>query len=570
MKNAEEEIYTLYKHKNYSNAKFITSCMMLKDKKYELIMQIIEYECGNFSRSLLFLTKTYTSLFFEALALEKLKEHNKAICALNKIIENKYGIEPIFDSRLNELVLTKKIECVYELLGDIYKEICDSKKAKKMYKKAFEENYFLKKSFFNLQRKKLENLAYEEKLLLPNLSLAKFNGGADFNDIVQNELDKKIDIPYSNLELKENNVSNLVDAQFKNLEERFYLNESTLLESDSFNYSNIQTQIFFEDLRKKEETKENEFLAMPVENIIQNFYNDLQEYQENLKKYKNISPGFGTYFLKEYGTFLAESGNTDEAIEIFETIITNEKIYLTRMDVYSSLLYKKKEKEKLANLSRKLLKHYFNSSITWAVLGNYYSLNNNTKKSISCLEKSMYIRLNFYTVNLIGHEYIQKQEFEQAKSFFNLSLLLEPDNYNALVGLGISHFNTQHPEAGLFYLKRAITLVPNNIFIRYILIKCTLKEEMYEVCISAIEDSFKFRVNKTKDHRLVILSKFLKNLDREFNDTENMILIKFSEVCLRMRMVKVAKEILSLVKNEDNAYKRVMMEISIEENRIKE
>ncbi|RVD91424.1 nuclear scaffolding protein, partial [Tubulinosema ratisbonensis] len=568
-------IYSLYRHKNFSTAKFILSCATLKDKKYELIMQIIEYDSGNFSRSLLFCTKTYTSLFYEALACYKLKEYNKAISALDKILEKKYVIEPVYESKLNELVLQLKIELVYELLGDVYKEMCDIKKASKMYKNAFEENFYLKNSYFNLQKSKQESFTYPEKKYTPSLNLAKFYGG-DFDDIVQNDLNKKIDIPYANLELKENNVSNLVDSQFKNLEDKFWVSETSLIENDSGNLSNIQTQLFFEDLKRSESKMNQEckikddFLVSPVENIIKNFYNDLQEYSENFLKYKSISPGFGTYFLKEYATFLAELGQTNEAIEIFDYILANEKIYEKRMDVYSSLLYKKRDKDKLANISRKSLRHYFDSSITWTVLGNYYSLNNNTRKALSCLEKSLYIKYNFYTVNLVGHEYIHKKEFERAKGYFYLSLLLEPDNYNALVGLGISHFHTQQPEAGLFYLKKAISLVPVNIFIRYILIKCTLKEEMYEECILALEDTFKIKGNKSKENRLITLCNHLLSCKREFNEYEEMIFIKIAELCLKLKLVKLAKEIISLVKSEDNSFKRVMMDISVEENRIKE
>ncbi|KCZ74722.1 hypothetical protein H311_04310, partial [Anncaliia algerae PRA109] len=320
MENLEEEVYSLFKHKNFTNAKFLVSCLMIKDRKYEIIMQILEYESGNYSRSLIFSTQTYTSLFYEALAYKKISENTKAVNALNKILDNKLANECLFDSKLNELILNRKIENVYELLGDIYKETCESNKSKKMYKKAFDENFILKKSFLHLQQKKLESINHEEKLILPNISMAKFNGG-DFTLVVQNELDKKIDIPYATLELKENNISNFVEAHYKNMEDRFCINDTNLTESDTLNYSNLQTHLFFDDLRRNNEDIRNiEVCNTSLLTMIKNFYSDLQSFGDNFEKYKKISPGFGTYYLQEYATFLAENGKTNEAIEVFDLI----------------------------------------------------------------------------------------------------------------------------------------------------------------------------------------------------------------------------------------------------------
>ncbi|KCZ77755.1 hypothetical protein H311_01229, partial [Anncaliia algerae PRA109] len=127
----------------------------------------------------------------------------------------------------------------------------------------------------------------------------------------------------------------------------------------------------------------------------------------------------------------------------------------------------------------------------------------------------------------------------------------------------------QHPEAGIFYMKRAISLVPQNLFIRYILIKCTIKEEMYEESISALEDTFKFRSNKDKERRLDTLIKYLLKLNRVFDEYEEIILLKMSELCLKLKMIKEAKDILFLVKNENEGYKKVLLEINIKENRTK-
>lgn len=554
MAKIEDEIVNLYRHRSFVNARFTLSALVLRSKKYNIVMQIVEYESGNFVRSLQFVTRTYTSRYYEALAYREIGELRKALATLHGILDDEIADQEPFGNSLDTFLLRSSMDVIFELLGEIYQNVGEKEKSLRFYKKAVTLNKNSYKSFIQLFVEKAENTKVKkgplektgfvaEKVKGQKTVVSRLKAGSNIDAVVDSELEKVIETPFLGNDSKENECLKTYFIEMKN---------GTGTTEESFKKRLLERT---DDAPLRVGSDEHDDA---IDNIVSSFYADLRDPETHVEKYKAMCPGIGSYFLAEVATLFSEEERIDDSLVLFEFVRRKERVFTYNMDVYSTILYRKQEKDKLALLSRDLLKYSYHSNITWSVLGNYYSLMGDNTRSILCLKRSLEMHMSCYTAALIGHEYYHKKDLEQAQSYFNLSLLLCGRNYNALVGLGLSYFSLGQPDNGIFYIRKAIQMNPKNLMIKYILVKYALRAENHSESLATLEDVFKNRpVGTTKEKRALGLYAHISTLKRGFSEVEEMMLMELCMMLVDMRQHRKAEVVLNMVQCRSPSYQKV-------------
>eukprot|EP00866_Antonospora_locustae_P000920 jgi/Antlo1/920/2436 len=561
MSRTENEMIALYRHKCYEDLRFLLSITILQNKKYSLVMQVIEYEAGNYARSLQFVSHTYTSRYYEALAYRDMKEYGKAAAVLHSILDEESPTEEMFHSLLDVFVLERREDIVCELLGDIYQNLGEKEQSLKFYRKSFSLNKNSYRSFMQLFMEKGDSHRHKipedkvtlagERIKAQRARVGKMKNGA-FDAVVDSELEKMIDGPFVSGDFKEN--------------EHFRLAEK---ESCRYEPEEVFKRRLLEDVHRDgalgskatergPKTPGTRDFYEAVDDVVVSFYSDIKNPEAHIEKYKHMCPGVGAYFLAELAVAFSEEERISESLSLFEFVRKRERGFVHNIDVYSTILYRRGERDRLALLCRDLLKYNYNSSVTWSVLGNYYSLMGDNTRSILCLRKSLDISMNYYTAALIGHEYYHKKDLELAQSYFNLSLLLCSRNYNALVGLGLTYFSLNQPGNAVFFIHRAIQASPKNLMIRYILIKYALRAENYNEVLSAMEDVFKFKATDIcMEKRASGLYNFLVKQKVHFSEIEEMMLMEFAIMLVELKQPEKAEELIKIVESRPLVYYKI-------------
>lgn len=561
MSRVENEMMALYRHKCYEDLRFLLSITVLQNKKYNLIMQVIEYEAGNYARSLQFVTHTYTSRYYEALAHRDMREYGKAAAVLHSILDEEPPAQEMFHSLLDVFVLERREDLVCELLGDIYQNLGEKEQSLRFYRRSFSQNKKSYRSFMQLFVEKGEGHRHKvaedkgalagEKIKAQRARVGKVKNGA-FDAVVDSELEKMMEGPLVSGDFKENEHFRLAERAGSRYESEEVFKRRLL---EDVHRDSTHGPRAAEQSPKTSGTRD---CSEAVDDVVASFYSDIRSPEAHIEKYKLMCPGVGAYFLAELAVVFSEEERINESLSLFEFVRKKEKGFVHNIDVYSTILYRRGERDRLALLSRELLRYNYSSSVTWSVLGNYYSLMGDNTRSILCLRKSLDISMNYYTAALIGHEYYHKKDLELAQSYFNLSLLLCSRNYNALVGLGLTYFSLNQPGNAIFFLHRAIQASPKNLMIRYILIKYALRAENYNEVLSAMEDVFKFKATDScMEKRVSGLYNHLVKQKTHFCEIEEMMLMEFAIMLVELRQPEKADGLLKVVESRPLVYYKI-------------
>lgn len=213
-----------------------------------------------------------------------------------------------------------------------------------------------------------------------------------------------------------------------------------------------------------------------------------------LQKYADKTE-YCLFFKSEAARLLFEDGNSHDALMIFNEIKKLDNLYLNNIDIYSTMLWYQKDDVNLGFLCRKLVDSIPRSSITWLVLGNYFSLKMDHVKSIQCLKRSVIIEANHYPLTLLGHEYIIKQDYTLAAKFFTQSLKKYKNNFNALFGLGVVYSTINKIENAEYYLKKATKINPVNLRLKFYVMQFYNKIKEYSKAIAIFCDVFSCSIN---------------------------------------------------------------------------
>lgn len=180
----------------------------------------------------------------------------------------------------------------------------------------------------------------------------------------------------------------------------------------------------------------------------------------------------------QLGKLHFEIVNYDMSLSYFSNLRRIQPTRLADLEIFSTLLWHLDDKVNLSNLSSELLESYPNSSQTWCVLGNYFSLQKDHDEAIRAFEKATELNSRFaYAYTLQGHEYSNNESFDIAKSFYRKALACDPQHYNAYYGLGSCASQLGKFEEALLYFEKARMINPVNV----VLICCcgTELEKLY-------------------------------------------------------------------------------------------
>lgn len=172
-----------------------------------------------------------------------------------------------------------------------------------------------------------------------------------------------------------------------------------------------------------------------------------------------------------------ESGYVSRAAYLFEHIRTRDKYFLQNMHYYSSVLWHQREKRILGILCRDLLGIDQKSHVTWASLGNYFSLQMEHDKAITCFERSLAIEKDHYVMCLLGHELIINSDLTDGLKYFLESLKMKNNNYSALTGCGMIYEKITKWDNAEYCFMNAIKCKPRNVMLSYLVLQFLIGRE---------------------------------------------------------------------------------------------
>lgn len=175
--------------------------------------------------------------------------------------------------------------------------------------------------------------------------------------------------------------------------------------------------------------------------------------------------------ISDTAVYMFESGFVSRASHLFEYIRTRDKYFMSSMHYYSSILWHMREKRVLGILCRDLLGIDPRSHITWASLGNYFSLRMEHDKSITCFERSLSIKRDHYVLCLLGHELIINSDLTDGLRCFLESLKLKANNYSALAGCGLIYEKIGKWDNAEYCFLKAVRCNPSNVLLGYLTIQ---------------------------------------------------------------------------------------------------
>mmetsp|Transcript_19242 Transcript_19242/g.32776 ORF Transcript_19242/g.32776 Transcript_19242/m.32776 type:complete len:129 (-) Transcript_19242:504-890(-) len=114
-----------------------------------------------------------------------------------------------------------------------------------------------------------------------------------------------------------------------------------------------------------------------------------------------------------------------------------EPYRLEGLEYYSTCLWHLKKQVDLCHLTSYALERNMQAPETWCILGNNYSLQKEHELAHKYFARAVQHDPYFsYAHTLCGHEFLENEDFEQAKKCYLDALKADERHYNAWFGLG--------------------------------------------------------------------------------------------------------------------------------------
>ena len=157
------------------------------------------------------------------------------------------------------------------------------------------------------------------------------------------------------------------------------------------------------------------------------------DHKESIELFKNLSTPFKNdpWVLINIGRCYTEFSKHKSAEIYFKEAHNIDKNRIDGIEYYSSCLWHLKKIPELSQLAYSCLeKHYFRPE-TWIALGNCYSANEDHETAIKFLERAIQLDpTNAYAYCLVGHEHSTKENYEEAKLFYENAINYVLQRYN--------------------------------------------------------------------------------------------------------------------------------------------
>ena len=219
------------------------------------------------------------------------------------------------------------------------------------------------------------------------------------------------------------------------------LTNSQFIQLGQTSSSVIQQGVGQTTILTPESTGIREYLATigaPYYNLLsQNILQSLDEFKQ-LRRPMDSDP----WVLANIGRCYTEVSNHVEAEKHFKLCFEKEPHRTENADYYSSCLWQLKRQIELPKFAFAMLENHYFTPETWIAHANCYSLVQDHDSAITYLLRATQIDpFNSYANCLIGHEYVNKENFEKAREFYQKAIKLDPKNVRALFGLGSLELN---------------------------------------------------------------------------------------------------------------------------------
>lgn len=172
------------------------------------------------------------------------------------------------------------------------------------------------------------------------------------------------------------------------------------------------------------------------------------------------------WLLSKLGRLHYEIVNYKQSEYYFVQLRQIDRTRLEDMEYYSTLLWHLQKKTELTYLAYELHDIDSNSSITWCVIGNLFSLLREPDEAIKCFTRATKLDPQFvYAYTLRGHEYFGNDNYEMALINFRISLLNDARHYNALYGIGMVYINLGEYTKADYHFRKAVAINPINVIL---------------------------------------------------------------------------------------------------------
>lgn len=269
---------------------------------------------------------------------------------------------------------------------------------------------------------------------------------------------------------------------------------------------------------------------------------DIKEYYEN-------TPGYGSYFLSRLASSFSRFTSSKIGNEIFEYLRKHDLHFIRELDVYSTALWVAKDFNLLGLLAKDLISSSPNHHISWAVLGNYYSVAGLPKESYTCLMKSLSILETHNAYTLLGFECNAKSQYLEAQGYFRSSLCMLENNDRAYFGMGISFSELSKKNSAETYFNKALALNPRNINMQALVVRFYVKNKSDEISLQKIREFL--RIDFESYNEIV---KHIQSRMGTFKEMEELIILEFCELLVRIGRRDLAKNVLSCVNCRTKTY----------------
>lgn len=192
-------------------------------------------------------------------------------------------------------------------------------------------------------------------------------------------------------------------------------------------------------------------------------YYDLlgQRIHEALNEFKSLKRPLDNdpWVLANMGRCYTEISNHTEAENYFKKCFEREPYRTESADYYSSCLWQLNRKIDLSKLSYSMIQNQFLAPEAWIAHANCYSLIKDHDSAITYLLRAVQIDpFNSYAYCLIGHEYVNKDNFEKARDYYQKAVKYDPKNVRALFGLGSLKLNAGNYQQAIENFTSAIKI----------------------------------------------------------------------------------------------------------------
>lgn len=153
----------------------------------------------------------------------------------------------------------------------------------------------------------------------------------------------------------------------------------------------------------------------------------------------------------------------DEAQELFEEVFEQDQYNLDGVDTYSNILYVKEDKVGLSILAQRCVRVDKFCVETCCVVGNYYSLRGQHEQAVSYFQRALKLNPSYLSAwTLMGHEYVEMKNTAAAVEAYRRAVDVSPKDFRAWYGLGQTYELLDMPLYTLYYYGKAAALRPRD------------------------------------------------------------------------------------------------------------